>query len=189
MNSQICLTPSSQQTIFQGDDSKETASSSRYCINWDKVIVFANSALLVTGIAIAYFMKLPLLMAGLGAYGTVYLMLKPLAERQQSLIADERRERLGQQVESLEEQVEKLDAKQQRYTIEAIEAKQKRNERLTDEELEKVTGRSIAVARGQAAVEWMKREMPKAERDDPSLHGRLKELFEAMRRAGRSVGS
>lgn len=189
MNAQICLTPSSPHTIFQGDDSKEAASPSRYCINWDKVILFANSALIVAGIAIAYFMKLPLLMAGLGAYGTLYLMLKPLAERQQSLIAAERRDRLGQQVGGLEEQVEKLEKRAENYNLQAWESRQIRNERLSDAEVEAVKARSLDVARGRAAEEWLKREVPKAKRDDPALHRKLKDLFDAMLSAASVLAS
>lgn len=58
--------------------------SSRIQINWDKVILLANTALILAGIAFAFFMKLPLIMIGLAGYGALYVSLWNLAQKNRS---------------------------------------------------------------------------------------------------------
>lgn len=49
--------------------------------NWEKVTLVCNLALLVTGIVYAFFMKLPLVMVGLGTYSITYLLLNGMVQR------------------------------------------------------------------------------------------------------------
>jgi len=62
---------------FQLDEFAKSGSSffSRFNFNWEKGILMSNIALLVAGIAYGFFMRLPLLMVSLSAYGLFYLVL------------------------------------------------------------------------------------------------------------------
>ncbi|NGX39533.1 MAG: hypothetical protein KR126chlam1_00863 [Chlamydiae bacterium] len=49
--------------------------------DWEKVLVFSNIALILSGIAILYFMNYPALAIGMGIYGLAYTALNGLVQR------------------------------------------------------------------------------------------------------------
>lgn len=61
--------------------------SKRVQIHWDKVLLVENVATLLSGIAFAFFMRLPMVMLLLSGYGVVQMVLFRLAHRNQSNLA------------------------------------------------------------------------------------------------------
>lgn len=85
---------------------------SRINLNWDKVILVVNTAVILAGVAFFYFfVKIPLIMIGLAGYGVVYLALSGLASRTRPT---------AQQLESL-----KAEMSQKQKTIKDLEHEKK----------------------------------------------------------------
>lgn len=106
MRSLDATTQSPEHVFHQQGGVKPTSS---YCLNWEKVILFSNTALIVTGIAIAFFLKLPLVMIGLGAYGIAYLLIHTLARKQEGANVIEKRKEVAELDEKLKEYRETRD--------------------------------------------------------------------------------
>lgn len=77
---QPCTHSTQAYTVLsQLDETAKSKSSllSRFSftLNWEKVILISNVALLTAGIAYGFFMRLPMIMGGLALYGIFYLAL------------------------------------------------------------------------------------------------------------------
>ncbi len=129
--------------------------SGRFTPNWEKIIVFCNSALLVVAIAHAFFsLKLPLLSLAFGLYGVASLMLqgrvslptkakvaqlgadlraqrehnKLLEEKiNRNLSAGEMRDELAEEIRTSEAKLRDVQTHLQRYRQERDEARQLRD--------------------------------------------------------------
>lgn len=127
----------------------------RACINWEKVLVFANTALIITGVAVAFFMKVPLLMMGLGAYGIFYLIMSMRA--QQSRVSEKAIENedllrkegiLGNRIEAKKKELKLLKADVSRL-------------RARDEQLSGRVADHRLSAVGKAVEEYLEEELRK----------------------------
>lgn len=48
----------------------------RFTLNWERTLLWCNVALITSGIAYGFFMRLPAIMVGLAAYGLFYLLMR-----------------------------------------------------------------------------------------------------------------
>jgi len=83
MISGISFTSNATHQMHENTQPKSSSLFGRISLNWDKIILFFNSALILAGIAFSFFIKLPLISLGLGVYGVLYVSLYGLAKRAQ----------------------------------------------------------------------------------------------------------
>ena len=130
-------------------------------VTCDKLLVLTNTAVILVGIATAFFAKMPLLVLGLGAYGLFYLFMNAYSERK---IGEAEREKL-QEVKS-DIQARGVDVGRLKQTATRIrgEVSELRKERgqATKDDVERVQQRSEQVAQLNALIDYLTVELPKA---------------------------
>ena len=158
----------------------------RINLNWDKVILFLNSALILSGIAFAFFIKLPFIGLGLGVYGVTYVVLYGLAKKahpaSDELIRVQKERDTAQQA---------LDTAEQALALES-----EQNKSLKDKIKENITGQDASKklqdeinARKQEKADLEKRVKGlKAERDTYSTSvKKLREEKSILRKQYNSI--
>ena len=105
------INPTSQPHIqaMENKGNSNTSLFGRINLNWEKVLLFVNSALIITGIAVTFFMKLPIAMLGLGAYGVLYFYLHSKVHRERAEEIKQEIEELSNQVEDKQQRLKKME--------------------------------------------------------------------------------